>query len=197
LLKIKIIVDIINFDFDGTIADSPMSDEGKIIWKNKTGEDYPHNGWWGRKESLNDEVFDVKGFSSVINLIKSENRKPNTYNVMLTSRIPRVSDSVQFLLKKFGLEFDSLSFKSGGSSEKDERILDYLSKFPEGSIKEINVYDDREKEFKVFRSLKPKLDDMGIKFNIYRVDEGKISLLEHNLRDIVSEEISIYIKNNL
>jgi len=32
---------------------------GKETWKEKTGEDWPHLGWWGRATSLDPDIFYV------------------------------------------------------------------------------------------------------------------------------------------
>ena len=34
------------FDFDGTLADSPTPENGKQKYKEVTGNEYPHQGWW-------------------------------------------------------------------------------------------------------------------------------------------------------
>lgn len=33
------------YDFDGCLVNSPEPEEGKRIYKEKTGDDYPHKGW--------------------------------------------------------------------------------------------------------------------------------------------------------
>ena len=53
------------FDFDGTTVDTGMPDTHKIIYKEKTGEDWPHKGWWGRPESLDTNIFDFKAIPEV------------------------------------------------------------------------------------------------------------------------------------
>ena len=47
------------FDFDGTLVHSPMPHEGKDIWLKETGIVWPYNGWWGKSESLDSDVFFV------------------------------------------------------------------------------------------------------------------------------------------
>jgi len=37
---------LISFDFDDTLVHTTLPAEGKVIWKEKTGEDWPHRGWW-------------------------------------------------------------------------------------------------------------------------------------------------------
>ena len=53
------------YDFDGTLVDTQLPDTGKPIWKEKTGEDWPYKGWWGRVESLDMDVFEQKPVPSV------------------------------------------------------------------------------------------------------------------------------------
>ena len=50
---------LVSFDFDKTMCFTPEPEEGKVIFKNKTGLDWPHRGWWGRSETLNLEIFSI------------------------------------------------------------------------------------------------------------------------------------------
>jgi len=54
------------FDFDGTLVNSPLPEEGKKEYKEKTGQDWPHAGWWGQPMSLDSEIFDMNIIPSVI-----------------------------------------------------------------------------------------------------------------------------------
>jgi hypothetical protein len=44
--------ELLVYDFDGTLANTPTPREGKIMYENKIGQAWPHVGWWGRQESL-------------------------------------------------------------------------------------------------------------------------------------------------
>ena len=57
---------LVIFDFDQTLMDTLGKEEGLKIWKEKTGQDYPHKGWWGRKESLDLDVFDIEPNEDVL-----------------------------------------------------------------------------------------------------------------------------------
>ena len=178
------------YDFDGTLIDTPMPDSGKQEWKNKTGEDYPHVGWWGRPESLSLEVFDIQPYPSILNQLRSDTTKSDTYTVMLTSRLKKLQPYLEEILNKHNIVFDDLSLKQGGG-EKDDRIREYLTRFPD--VTTINVYDDRDKEMEVFSKMKDELGDL-YQINVYRATDGKFSLVESNniVNKIISEEISIY-----
>lgn len=175
------------YDFDGTLMDTPLPDSGKETWLEKTGEEYPHIGWWSRAESLDPEVFDIKPFPSVLNQLNDDNAKADTYTVMLTSRMSKLQPQVEILLNKYDITFDDLSLKSGGG-EKDERIKQYLQKFPD--VTTINVYDDRDKEMKIFSKMKKEIGDK-YQINIYRVNDGNFGLVENNffIKNLINEEI--------
>jgi hypothetical protein len=183
------------YDFDGTLIDSPMPDTGRVEWKNKTGKDYPHEGWWGRPDSLNTDVFDVKPFPAILNQLKADMTKSDTYVILLTARIGRLQDAIENVLRINNIQVDEVSVKNGGA-EKDVRVKNFLTKFP--NVDTINLYDDRDKEMKVFGQLK---NDIGDKYqvNIYRATDGSFALVESTKKalEIVSEEISIYKRNNI
>lgn len=175
------------YDFDGTLMDTPLPDSGKKIWLEKTGKEYPHVGWWGRAESLDPNVFDIQPFPSVLNQLRSDTTKSDTYTVMLTSRMIKLKPQVEIILDNHGIVFDDLSLKMGNDGEKDDRIKRYLQKFPD--VETINVYDDRDKEMKVFARMKNELGNQ-YQINIYRVTSGKITLVEstNKIMKIITEE---------
>jgi len=110
------------FDFDGTLIDTALPEIGKKIWKEKTGEDYPHKGWWSKKETLDIDVFENKPFDAVEKAFKVERSKPNTFVVLCTGRIVRLTTPVNKILDKYGFEFDivkTMKELSEGYSEFD------------------------------------------------------------------------------
>ena len=50
---------LVVFDFDATLIKTTLPDVGKGMWSSHHGIEYPHVGWWGRKESLDSDVFDT------------------------------------------------------------------------------------------------------------------------------------------
>lgn len=177
------------FDFDGTLIDTPLPESGKQVWMEKTGEEYPHIGWWGRPESLSMEVFDIKPFPSVLNQLISDNSKPDTYTIMLTSRMKKLKPQIELILDNHNIVFDDLSLKKGSDGDKDDRIKTYLDKFPD--VETINIYDDREKEINIFKNLKSEIGNK-YQINIYRVVDGSYALVENKtiLKNLINEEIN-------
>ena len=69
------------FDFDGTIVNTPLPDVGKVIWKQKTGKEWPHKGWWGQADSLDSKIFDMPIIQMVRDSYDREVQNPNTLNL--------------------------------------------------------------------------------------------------------------------
>jgi tRNA nucleotidyltransferase (CCA-adding enzyme) len=150
------------FDFDGTLADSPTPEKGKIKYQEITGNPYPHQGWWGRAESL--DTFDVKLHDKIIDFYNKAKQNPTAKVFLLTNRVPKVKDAVMNILNKNNLKFDSYSFKSGEYS-KIERIKKFLNEFP--NTKEIFIFDDQDDQLIPFNMFKEDMtSNTNIKVNV-------------------------------
>ncbi len=156
------------FDFDGSLIDSPLPEFGMEKWKEAKGSEYPHKGWWGRPESLDLSVFDIKANPVVKQaLIHAAEKDQKCF--ILTSRISRLKNEVKAVLEYNGLmdHFHDFSFFS--AKDKGLRILDMIYSYEE-DIAEINVYEDREKEFVALEASRAAIEAFGIKFNVIKVD---------------------------
>lgn len=173
-LEKRTITKLAIFDFDGTLVDTPlpvMVKKGKRLvatspkWEEKTGEEWPHVGWWGRKESLNMDVFDMPTIDSVIADYNREKGDPNTLVVMLTGRMKKLAPEVKAVLDAKNLEFDMYLFNDGGetSRNKIKHMTKILSDYP--SITEIEMWDDRDKHIPTFQSWGDSLEDVDFKIN--------------------------------
>jgi hypothetical protein len=156
------------FDFDGTLVNTPLPEEGKKEYKEKTGQDWPHAGWWGQPMSLDSEIFDMNIIPSVIRAYLKEINDPNTMVVMVTGRINKLSGLVKKILDDNGLKFHEYHFNNGGSTEsaKKKTFDKILSQNP--SITEMELWDDRIEHIPIFQAWgDEKLDsDRLDKFNI-------------------------------
>lgn len=162
------------FDFDGTLIDSPEPEAGKAQWSKKMGKPYPHIGWWGRPESLDLNVFDIKPFRSVLLQLKKELVTPNTYVIILTSRMEKLRPQVEAVLAANHIKVDKVDMKRA-EGDKGVKVMRYVQQFPD--LKTINVYEDRDTDlasYEVIRSQMPK----GIEFNVYVANQGSLMLTE-------------------
>ena len=140
------------FDFDGTLVDTPLpTDKTKALYKQKTGEAWEHKGWWGRKETLDQDIFDMPVIESVIADYEKEKAKTNTLVVMITGRIKRLSGKVESILDSKGLEFDGYYYNMGGSTfdNKINTMESLLKQYPD--IKKIHLFDDRDEHIPLFQ----------------------------------------------
>jgi len=140
------------WDFDGTLVDTPLPEEGKKTYKEKTGKDWPHAGWWGQPMSLDMQVFEMPTITNVINDYKKEIQNSDTMIVMVTGRMVKLTDLVKEILNRHGLKFHEYHFNRGGSTEsaKKKTFDQILSQHP--SIKEVELWDDREEHIPIFQA---------------------------------------------
>ena len=131
------------FDFDGTLADTPNKEDGITLWEAKNKKDYPHRGWWGREESLDENTFKVKLIPTTKDDYDRESEGNNTLMVMLTGRLPKLANQVESILNKNGVIFDEYHYKGRGDTftSKLYTIKSLLENNP--NVKEIEMWEDR------------------------------------------------------
>lgn len=163
--KSKLVV----FDLDGTLIKSPLPEEAKIIWFEKTGNKWPHKGFWSKRESLDMEIFDIP----LVKDVHDEYLKINEDSVvvMMTGRITPLSKQVEFILDYHGLTFDEYHYNTGGSTEecKIKTLNELLLKYP--NIVDVEQWDDRVSHIPIFQEWGNNLITIG------RLKNFKINLV--------------------
>ena len=178
------------FDFDATLMNTPEKETGQRFWFYKMGMPFKYQGWWGRPESLDLDVFDIKPFPKVLNTLNKDVSTPDTYVIVLTSRQEKLRPLVQVVLDKNNIHVDKLDMKSDQRT-KGQKILDYITEFPE--LREINVYDDKDTDIATYEAIRNLLPE-GIKFNIYVAKQGELTLDE--VTNIVAEEVKNFVADD-
>jgi len=163
------------FDFDGTLMDTPHPEEGKREWEEFTGKKYPHIGWWGKPESLDDAVFDIQPIESTVSDYKKEMSNPNTLVIMLTGRLPHQSEQIEELLALHNINFDEYHYKSNGDTltSKINTIKSLLHRYP--NVTEIEMWEDREPHVLSFEQWG---EDNNINLNVNLVGSDHITINE-------------------
>jgi hypothetical protein len=149
------------FDFDGTLMNSPLPEEGKAKYKELTGQEWPHRGWWGQIDSL--KPFDVKPIESTKDLYNQYSVLPNSVNVLMTNRLAKFEPVVKEKLSGLYI-FDYYDFKND-NREKPDRIKDILKNNP--SIEIINIFDDMDEQIERFNRFKEENPELEI--NVFQV----------------------------
>ncbi len=180
------------YDFDGTLIDSPEKEAGKAQWAKMKKVQYPHLGWWGRPESLDLNVFDIKPFPDVLDRLKQDVANPETYVIVLTSRMEKLRPQVEAVLKKNGIRVDKVDMRKDQRS-KGRKIFDYLKNFPD--LEEVDVHDDRESDIMSFKQIEPLMPE-NITYRIFQAERGLLKQMEEdvNLFNIIQEEVKGFIK---
>lgn len=141
---------LISFDFDDTLFKTPLPEDGKRIWKEKTGEDWPHRGWWSKPESLDMEIFNIPLSKKIYKKYLKAVSDPDNYVVLATGRIKPLEDEVMLILDKYGINFDEIHLNPGidtydFKSELFAKLINELE--PEEYI----MYDDRQEHLVRFK----------------------------------------------
>jgi len=139
------------FDFDGTLIDTTMPEIGKEMWKKATGEDFPHKGWWSKRESLDINIYPNNVFDDILAEFNKAKGNANTFVALCTGRITPLTNQVKAILDKHNLVFDDVvltgdkRFNNGASDTLTFKI-NYLSslqdQFP--NLEMIEFFDDRD-----------------------------------------------------
>jgi len=155
------------FDFDGTLMDTPHPDPGKKEWEEKTGEKYPHRGWWSKRESLDTNIFDINTIKDTVREYIVEYEDPNTLVIMLTGRLPNQADQVEGILNSKGIVFDEYHYKDSGDTLKSKlnTLRSLLNRYP--NVNYIEMYEDREPHAIGFEEW-GKNNNINIKVNLVK-----------------------------
>ena len=152
------------FDFDDTLIRTPLPEKGRVIrqqfhgfpFPSKSEEEVEQNrkitGWWGRKESLDMETFDMSMVPEVKSAYDNIKNNPDVMKIMLTGRRGKLSNEVRAILDSKGLDFDMYLYnnKSDTLSAKIDYLNDILSSNP--SIVDVVLHDDRDEHIATFQA---------------------------------------------
>lgn len=172
------------FDFDGTLMKTPHPEEGKKQWEEFTGKEYPHIGWWGKPESLDDSVFDIQPIEPTVEDYLKEKSNPETLVIMLTGRLPHQAEQVEELLLLHNVSFDEYHYKGNGDTltSKINTIKSLLNRFP--NVTEIEMWEDREPHAIEFKQWG---EENGVNLKVNLVTNGQI--IKGGVSDLVNESI--------
>lgn len=137
---------LISFDFDDTLCLTPNPEEGKLIWKEKTGQDWPYGGWWGKSESIDTDIFDIQVNPWVYSEYLKASSDPENYIILATGRLkkaPGMLENVNRILNSHNLSFDEVHLNWGGDTFTFKTTL-FSQLIEKLGVNEFTMYDDRE-----------------------------------------------------
>lgn len=148
---------VVVIDFDGTLINTTMPEIGKDIWKRVKGEDFPHRGWWSKRESLDIDLFDNDVFSDILAVFNKAKSEANTFVALCTGRVTPLTKEVNAILAKHNLVFDDVVLTgdkrfNNGASDTLSFKMNYLNslkkQFP--NLECVEFYDDRRHHYDTF-----------------------------------------------
>jgi hypothetical protein len=133
---------LVCFDFDDTLCHTLKPEEGKPIWKEKFGTDWPHRGWWSKPESLDMDIFPVTVNPYVYQEYLKAVSDPDNYVILATGRIEKLRPEVEAILDNLNLAFDAVYLNTGGDTFTFKCRL-FAKLIGELQPEEFIMYDDR------------------------------------------------------
>jgi len=140
------------FDFDKTLCLTPEPKEGKVIWKEKTGEDWGHRGWWGKPDSLDTSVFDIPKVDWIYEEYLRAVARPGSYVIMATGRQNRVMgmrSRVEEIIRSHNMSFDEVHLCSGHDTFTFKVKL-FENQIENTKCEHFTMYDDRAEHLEKF-----------------------------------------------
>jgi hypothetical protein len=159
---------LISFDFDKTLFFTPEPETGKEIFLEKTGNNWPHRGWWGKSETLNMDIFDIPLNEWVYNHFLNYSEEFENFIILATGRLKKVEgmlDNVDKILEKNGIDFHEVHLNWGVDTLKFKIKL-FEEKIKSLGVEEFIMFDDRSEHLSEFEKW---ADKQNIKITIIDV----------------------------
>ncbi len=156
------VTELFLFDFDGTLFHTPCLKEGMALYKQLTGKDWPHKGWWASPESLKPPLITYPG--PAIEDFRSHLGRPNSKTFILTSRIDKTREPLIKIAEHGSIFAERIFMKPSdtrvpGYVYKGNVVRNLLSEFP--NLTRIKFWDDKEENLKevgrVVKLVKPNI----------------------------------------
>jgi len=168
------------FDFDGTLINTPLPEEGKRKYEELRGEKYPHKGWWGREESLLPE-YDYPAVQEVHDAYHKAVEDGDIV-ILQTNRLPKLKLHIDRILGLYKMKFDYKFYQDGRSKSDrlvhavnmvlaDDLSLDDtdMEELGEDEL-EIIVWEDMKEHIDDFHTLHDRYPNINIKINHIKQD---------------------------
>lgn len=89
------------FDFDGTLVNTPIPEDGMRQYYDETGEQWPFQGWWGRAESLAPPLTMDAG--PALDEYRASATRSDVARIMMTGRRSKLKASVEAVMREFDI----------------------------------------------------------------------------------------------
>ena len=169
--------ELIVFDFDGTLVNTPGREEAECLYLAAKGEPWPHIGFYGRPESLIPPVFpEVPDESFAIQEVAAICRKGECdLSILMTGRPYKMRKRVLEICEHLGLKFGASYFRgqSDCNNKGDTFVfkVSVLEKLLVLAPQELEMWEDREDHFAQFQEL----------FGVFRGNYPDVNFVLHRV----------------
>jgi FMN phosphatase YigB (HAD superfamily) len=137
---------LVCFDFDDTLFHTPKPEEGKPVFLEKTGNVWPHRGWWGKSDTIDIDIFDIPLNEWVHDKFLHFSDNSENFVMLATGRLKKVEgmrENIDKIFEKNDIEFDEVHLNWGGDT-LHFKIKLFEQKIEELGVEEFIMFDDRE-----------------------------------------------------
>lgn len=169
---------LISFDFDDTLCHTPTPEVGKKIYFEKTGKVWPYQGWWGRSDSIDMNIFDIPLNTWVYQRYLNACSNPEeNFIILATGRLkksPGMLENVKKILNFHNLSFDEIHLNWGGDTFRFKTML-FESLINKLGVDEFIMYDDRAEHLNKFEEWASELKIHTTIVDVVNKKETKIT----------------------
>lgn len=117
------------YDFDSTLFHSHTREVGEPLYKEKMGSPWPHNGWWGRVETLmppfvTDPVTEEYFIADTLANFRKDRADKDTSVYLMTGRPAKMARRIKEILGAVGCVFDDYYFRGMKGASQHGDTLD-------------------------------------------------------------------------
>lgn len=150
------------YDFDGTLFNSPDRERGETLLFEATGELWPHQGWWGRAESLLPPIVPEKPgeewfVAPTVEAYREDAKDEHTELILMTGRPYRLRWRVQQILDHHGIAFHDYRYR-GMKGQKGRNTFEIKTNIIElelvhPALEILEIWEDRPEHTSDFLTL--------------------------------------------
>ena len=139
------------FDFDGTLVDTPTPEIGMREYKEAFGMDSPHQGWWGRAESLEPPL--TMGEGPALAEYRASAANERVVTIMMTGRRSKLKDSVEAVMRTFDIDCHEHIFNGTGHNTLTYKMNELRRLVKQYKPKRVRIWEDRTSHAGLFQEM--------------------------------------------
>jgi hypothetical protein len=144
---------LVVYDFDNTLFHSPKREDGEIAYFDATGEEWPHQGWYGRVETMLPPLVPKEPpqemwIQDTVDAFRADSERNDTHVVMMTGRPYKWRWRIREILNSNGLvpaedHYRGCPTHPRGSDTIEVKLAILLNWLFHAKLEIVEVWEDR------------------------------------------------------